>query len=250
METEHSQWFLVYTKAREEKRAKKNLENQGFEIFLPMIAFTKLNQSKSITLKAMFPRYLFVKINTELDKWTRIQSTRGVSHLVVFGQRFAEMPNQVIAYLKSKADENDIFRQKITRHEFQEGDKLVIKKGILKGRKATFLSKTSKERVRILLRLVNQLITAEIKTSDIRQKELIETLKLSPPGKIFKEGKIAKEAEFTLQEIYDFQELIGTKAIPALLIAHNENLTLLQHNLYLQNPSAIIEAVAFEIAKD
>jgi putative protein-disulfide isomerase len=81
-------------------------------------------------------------------------------------------------------------------------------------------------------------------------QSIIETLKLSPPGKVFKEGKIAKEAEFTLQEIHDFQEFIGTKAIPALLIAHNENLILLQHNLYLQDPSAILEAVELEIAKD
>ena len=73
---EDSKWLLVYTKAKEEQRAKKNLENQGFEIFLPMIAGAKAHQSKSITLKAMFPGYLFVKINTELDKWNRIKSTR------------------------------------------------------------------------------------------------------------------------------------------------------------------------------
>ena len=42
--TENSKWLLIYTKAREEQRAKKNLENQGFEIFLPMIAFAKSNQ--------------------------------------------------------------------------------------------------------------------------------------------------------------------------------------------------------------
>lgn len=80
-------------------------------------------------------------------------------------------------------------------------------------------------------------------------QDVIAALKLSPPAKVFKAGKIAKEAEFTLQEIYDFQEFIGTKAIPALLIAHNENLTLLNHNLYLQTPSAIIEAIELELAK-
>ena len=141
---ENSNWILVYTKAKEEQRAKKNLQNQGFEIFLPMIAFAKLNQSKPTTLKAMFPRNLFVKINTELDKWTRIKSTRGVSHLVVFGQRLAEIPYQVIDYLKSGADENDIFRQKIARQEFQKGDKLIIEKGVFKDKEATFLSKKSK----------------------------------------------------------------------------------------------------------
>jgi transcriptional antiterminator RfaH len=176
--TENSKWLLIYTKAREEQRAKKNLENQGFEIFLPMIAFAKLNQSKSITLKAMFPRYLFVNINTELDKWTRIKSTRGVSHLVVFGQRFAEVPNQMIAYLKSGADENDIFRQKIMRQEFQKGDTLVIEKGIFKDKEATFLSKKSKDRVRILLRFINHLITADIPASNVGEKEIIEAFKL------------------------------------------------------------------------
>ena len=175
---ENSKWVLVYTKAKEEQKAKRNLQNQGFEIFLPMIAFEKLNQSKSITLKAMFPGYLFVKINIELDKWNRIQSTRGVSHLVVFGQRLAEIPNQVIAYLKSGADENDIFRQKITRQEFQKGDKLVIEKGMFKDKEATFLAKKSKERVRILLRFVNHLITADIPASDVGQKEIVEAFKL------------------------------------------------------------------------
>ena len=173
-----SKWFLVYTKAKEEQRAKKHLENQGFQIFLPMIAFAKMNQSKSAIVEAMFPRYLFVNINLERDNWTCIKSTRGVSHMVVFGQRFAEMPNQVIAYLKSGADKNHIFKQAITRQEFQKGDKLVIEKGIFKDKEATFLSKKSKERVRILLRFVNHLITAEIPASDVGQKEIIETFKL------------------------------------------------------------------------
>ncbi len=176
--TPNSKWVLVYTKVQEEQRAKKNLENQGFEIFLPLIAFARSNQSKSTTLKTMFPRYLFVKINMELDKWSRIKSTRGVSHLVVFGQRAAEIPNQVIVYLKSRADENDIFRQKITRQEFQRGDKLVIEKGVFKNKEATFLAKKSQERVRILLRFVNHLITADIPASNVGQKEIIEAFKI------------------------------------------------------------------------
>ena len=98
--------------------------------------------------------------------------------MVVFGQKFAEMPNQVITHLKSGADENHIFRQAITRQEFQKGDKLVIEKGVFKDKEATFLSKKSKERVKILLRFVNHLITAEIPASDVGQKEIIETFKL------------------------------------------------------------------------
>ena len=178
MKKQTSKWLLVYTKAKEEQRAKTNLENQGFQTFLPMIAFVKMNRSKSTTVEPMFPRYLFIKLNLEKDNWTLIKSTRGVSHIVVFGQRFAEMPHQVIEHLKLGADENHIFRQAITRQEFQKGDKLVIEKGVFKDKEATFLSKKSKERVKILLRFVNHLITAEIPASDVGHKEIIETFKL------------------------------------------------------------------------
>tara|TARA_Y100000588_G_scaffold366271_1_gene431809 strand:+ start:2200 stop:2742 length:543 start_codon:yes stop_codon:yes gene_type:complete len=176
--TENSKWILVYTKVKQEQRAKRNLENQGFEIFLPMIAFAKQNQTKSITLKPMFPRYLFVHINTALDKWTRIQSTRGVSHLVVFGKRLAEIPNQMITYFKSKADEKDIFNQKTIMRQFHKGEKLVVKTGTFKGIEATFLAKKSQERVRVLLSFANHLITAEIPASNVGEKEIIETFRL------------------------------------------------------------------------
>ena len=178
MEIENSHWLLVYTKAREEKRANKNLQNQGFETYLPMIAYEKMNQSKSFSLETMFPRYLFIKINLENDSWTRVKSTRGVSHLIIFGHKLASVPNEVMVFLRKRTDENDIFRQKITRREFQKGEKVIIKNGMLKGQEATLSSKKSKERVTILLRLMNQLTTAEIPASYIGQKEIIETLKL------------------------------------------------------------------------
>ena len=178
MKIENSKWFLVYTKAREEKRAKKNLENQGFETFLPMIAYEKIRQPKSFSLEPMFPRYLFITINAERDNWAHIKSTRGVSHLVVFGHKLAEVPNVVVAFLKTRVDDNDIVRQKITRQEFIKGDKLVIKRGVFKDKDATFLSKKSNDRVRILLRLVNQLITAEMPASHVGEKEIIEAFKI------------------------------------------------------------------------
>ena len=178
METDHSKWFLVFTKAREEKRAKKHLENQGFEVMLPIIAFEEINQPESLVLETMFPRYLFVKINMKSDNWTIIKSTRGVSHLVIFGQKLAEVPSEVIVFLKKKTAGDGIFKHKITRQEFQKGDKLVIKKGILKGKEAIFVSKKSNKRVQVLLTFINQMITAEISVSDTGKKEIIEPFRL------------------------------------------------------------------------
>ena len=49
---------------------------------------------------------------------------------------------------------------------------------MFKDKEATFLAKKSKERVRILLRFVNHLITADIPASDVGQKEIVEAFRL------------------------------------------------------------------------
>ncbi|MEW6996405.1 protein-disulfide isomerase [Colwelliaceae bacterium BS250] len=70
--------------------------------------------------------------------------------------------------------------------------------------------------------------------------------KLSPPKKVFK-NELSKEAEYTMGDIAEMQELTQTSAFPALMLAVDEQLVLLNHNLYLTKPSAIIEAVKLEM---
>ena len=178
MEIRNSKWLLVYTKAREEQRAKRNLENQGFETFLPMIAYEKGDQLKSSILKPMFPRYLFTKCTLENDNWTPIKSTRGVSYIVVFGDNFTQVPNSVMDYLKSKVDENDVLRLKTANKAFQKGDDLIIKQGVFQGKDATFLSMGGKQRVKILLSLMNQLLITEMPKKNVESKIIFETFKL------------------------------------------------------------------------
>ena len=78
-------------------------------------------------------------------------------------------------------------------------------------------------------------------------KEICAELKLSPPEKVFKLDKLTKEAEFVLGDINELQQIIGTNAIPALLLVVNDNLILLNHNLYLNEPEKIIEAIELEL---
>ena len=174
-----SRWYLVYTKPREENTGVKNLRNQGYEVFFPQIIFEESGtREENSKIEPMFPRYLFIKLNTEKDNWIPIRSTVGISHMVSFGNIFAKVPDQIVSFLRTKTDKNGIFRQKVSRSAFQKGDKIVIKKGILAGREAIFLSKKSKERVRVLLRLVNQLVSAEMPVSDVELKETTKTVRL------------------------------------------------------------------------
>lgn len=78
--------------------------------------------------------------------------------------------------------------------------------------------------------------------------DLINEYKLSPPNKALSVNQLTKNAEIVLSDIIELQEIIGTEAIPALLLAIDDKLILLNHNLYLANPHAIVEAVKLELA--
>ncbi|MBL4899491.1 MAG: DsbA family protein [Colwellia sp.] len=78
--------------------------------------------------------------------------------------------------------------------------------------------------------------------------DIIATLKISPPAKIFK-NKLNNDVLIQLEEIFALQEIIATEAIPALLLAIDDELILLNHNFYLIEPKAIIDAVQLEFNK-
>jgi len=85
-----------------------------------------------------------------------------------------------------------------------------------------------------------------LKESDDYQA-LISKFKLSLPKKALSKDKYTKDAEFVFSDIEELQEVIGTKSIPAVLFANNDDLILLNHNLYLKQPSAIVDAIKLEL---
>ena len=57
-------WYVVATKLRLETLAKKHLENQGYEVFLPRISQIRKHARKiEKVLKPLFPGYLFIRFN-------------------------------------------------------------------------------------------------------------------------------------------------------------------------------------------
>lgn len=106
---------------------------------------------------------------------------------------------------------------------------------------------------KLALTLLNALQQAHFEQGNKLAKQsdfddIIATLKISPPAKIFKD-KLNKDALVQLEEIFSLQEIINTEAIPALLLAIDDELILLNHNFYLIEPEAIIDAVQLELNK-
>jgi len=170
-------WVLIYTKAKQEIKANENLQKQGFKTFLPLIAATNKN-SEPKSLVPVFPRYLFAQINFELDNWTAIKSSFGVSQVVMFSEKFTSIPNNIIKLIQDKLNEAGIYKEDVSIVDYQKGDPVSIKEGRFAGIDAIFLSKKSKDRVRLLLKLLNTSVIAEITSSDIGNKEVVKNFKL------------------------------------------------------------------------
>ena len=170
-------WVLIYTKARQEIKANENLQRQGFKTFLPLIAPTNKN-SEFKSLVPVFPRYLFLQINFELDNWTSIKSSYGVSHIVMFSEKFTSIPNNIIDLIQGRLNQAGIYKEDVSIVDYQKGDPVSIKEGRFAGIDAIFLSKKSKDRVRLLLKLLNTSVVAEITTSNIENKEVVKNFKL------------------------------------------------------------------------
>ena len=138
-------WYLIKTKSRQEKIAKQNLKNQGYEAFCPV---SKINNR----LAVLFPGYLFVQLNKKTQNWSPINSTKGVSHFVKFGLNFAKVPTSVIEFIKTN---QHITTEKFKNiNNFKPGDKIQISDGAFKNYMAIFKSYKSDERIILLMNLL------------------------------------------------------------------------------------------------
>ena len=138
-------WYLIKTKPRQEKIAKQNLKNQGYEAFCPV---SKINNQ----LAVLFPGYLFVQLNEKTQNWSPINSTKGVSHFVKFGLNFAKVPTTVIKFIKAN---QHITTEKLKNlYKFKPGDKIQISDGVFNNFVAIFESYKSDDRVILLMNLL------------------------------------------------------------------------------------------------
>jgi len=104
------------------------------------------------------------------------------------------------------------------------------------------------------LGLLNALQTAHFSAgNDLSEQadlsDIIDEFKLSVPAKVINKTKLTTDAAAQVHEIYALQDIIGTQAIPALLLAIDDELILLNHNFYLEDPNAIIDAIKLELNK-
>ena len=96
-----TRWYLAYTKPRFESVAHVNLQQQGFEVYLPLYKKFKKTETGSVSVfEPMFPRYIFFRPARPSQSITAVRSTKGVNNLVRFGFEPAVLPDDMLQLIR------------------------------------------------------------------------------------------------------------------------------------------------------
>jgi transcriptional antiterminator RfaH len=155
-------WYVIHTKPRQEQRALENLQRQGFEAWLPMIALEKVRRGHlTQVVEPMFSRYLFIRLDTVQTNWSPIRSTLGVSKLVAFGNTPAAVPDDLISALRNMPPPP---RERI----MNPGDEVQFVAGPLKGLRGIYQQHDGEARAMVLIELLSQPQTIQTELQALR----------------------------------------------------------------------------------
>ena len=147
-------WYLIFSKARQEAVAQRNLERQGYQVFLPLVSQKSCESRVRKTITApLFPRYLFVELDQFTDNWSPIRSTRGVQALVRFGEDAARVPQDLVQSLQSHAE--DLSKCLLQKDRFDVGEKVALIDGPFSGYEGIIHAQQGQDRAIVLLNIVS-----------------------------------------------------------------------------------------------
>jgi transcriptional antiterminator RfaH len=157
METEAiERWYAVCCKPRQETVAEENLLRQGFHVYLPRIRIRHRRRGQWLeAVEALFPRYVFIRIDPRQRSTAPVRSTRGVVGLVRFGGQPAVVPDSVMEALLQREDSASGLHQD-QRPLFSAGEAVKFVDGPLAGMEGVFTEQDGEKRVIVLLELLGK----------------------------------------------------------------------------------------------
>ena len=155
-------WYVVQTQVNAEAKAVRNLVRQGFEVYLPRYLKLRSHARKIEKVPVpLFPRYMFVRIDVATQRWRSVQSTFGVSRLVLNGSDPAPLAQQVISCLREREDASG-YVQLDQRPKFALGAKVRVLAGVFAENLGLFDGMADRDRIAILLDLLGRKVRVSI----------------------------------------------------------------------------------------
>ena len=148
------EWFILQFKPNAHHQANKNLNQQGFETFLPLNDTTSRNASRFINAnRPLFPGYMFITFDRAESKWHKIKNTYGVSRLVTFNSTLKSVPATFVTNLMKRCD---LSGNLLPIEKLKKGDQVKLIKGPFANLAATVEKYEDDQRIWVLMDLMGR----------------------------------------------------------------------------------------------
>ena len=161
-------WVVIYTKPRQEVRAKENLQSLGLQVASPLIPIEKvIGGTVSTSLVSLFPRYIFVRSDAAIfeNVCHMIRNVRGVSQIVKFGGKFAELKDKtfqgILRYEKALSSN--------PKKAYQSGERVVFTHEAFREIQAVYQESDGQERVILLFDLLTKPVKISVPVSAVKK---------------------------------------------------------------------------------
>ena len=159
-------WYVLQSKPRKEAALNSLARSAGYETYYPQIPFGP----RSPRLNPYFPGYLFVLADLRLAGWSAFRWMPFSRGLVQIGGEPTAVPALLVRKLQARVGQ---VRERggLMYDGLKQGDRVVIRGGLFDGYEGIFESRISgKERVRIMLKMLNdRYLAAELTSSTIEK---------------------------------------------------------------------------------
>ena len=148
------EWFILQFKSNSHHKATKNLNQQGFETFLPLYDSTSRKLSRFMsTSKPLFPGYMFIRFDKTETDWHKINNTYGVSRLITFNSILKSIHTSFVDELMKRYD---LSGKLLPIQKLKKGDQVKVLKGPFANFIATVETYETEQRIWILMDLMGR----------------------------------------------------------------------------------------------
>lgn len=161
-------WYVVYTKPRQEAVAVDNLQRQGFDVLFARARQKKRRASgMQQVVEPLFPRYLFVQLEAGVHDFTKLRSTKGCIDLVRFGGKATPVPTDLISLIGNQLDDEGVMDLNASAPSLQTGQEVRVEAGPFEGLVGRVAALKGADRVLLLLNVLGAERPVEIHTDNL-----------------------------------------------------------------------------------
>ena len=155
-------WYVVQTQPRAEEKAKWHLGNQNITTYLPRFRRPVRHARRTeISLRPLFPGYLFVHLDPDECRWRSINGTVGVHQILSDGNVPLALPDRIIAEIKAREDESGAVK---LRPSFTRGQTVRLMQGPFTDVDGLFEEIRDEDRVVLLVSLLGRKVRIQVPT--------------------------------------------------------------------------------------